>query len=266
VVLMQRQAGAAIAGMVRQRARAELQRVAVDTHGFTAFGMGVAKALRRDLCPRLRGMGQRRLHVPKDVRVPDILEPVIVRDISTEPIHAGWDDFVRLFASVEAGMLSGVLALERFGADSRADPIHKCGSALGRLFLTIFLCDFVSNESFRRELLRILDRGEATHRLLRAIHYGNITATRGRRREELAAISGSLTLLSNITMAWMTHHMQGVLDRWKREHGRSIARDILRHIGPAHFEGVNFRGKFDFPLSRFQERLLPKAARPYQGV
>jgi TnpA family transposase len=89
-----------------------------------------------------------------------------------EPIRAGWDGFVRLVASVEAGTLSGLLALERFGADSRADPIHKCGSALGRLFLTVFLCDFVSNESFRRELLRILDRGEATHRLLRAIHYG----------------------------------------------------------------------------------------------
>jgi TnpA family transposase len=49
---------------------------------------------------------------------------------------------------------------------------------MGRLFLTLFLCDFVSNETFRRELLRILDRGEATHRLLRAIHDGNIAATR----------------------------------------------------------------------------------------
>ncbi len=96
-------------------------------------------------------------------------------------------------------------------------------------------------------------------------NYGNITATRGRRREELSAISGSLTLLSNITMAWMTHRMQGVLDRWKREDGRSIERDILRHIGPARFEGVNFRGKFDFPLSQYQERLLPKAARLHHG-
>jgi TnpA family transposase len=261
VVLMQRQAGAAIEGMVRQRASADLERVAVDTHGFTAFAMGVAKALRFDLCPRLRGMGQRRLHVPRDIQVPDILEPVIVRDISMEPMRTGWDDFVRLVASVKAGTLSGILALERFGADSRADPIHKCGSALGRLFLTVFLCDFVSNEPFRRELLRILDRGEATHRLLRAVHYGNITATRGRRREELSAISGSLTLLSNITMAWMTHHMQRVLDRWKREDGRSVERDILRHIGPARFEGVNFRGKFDFPVNRYQERLLPKAVR-----
>jgi TnpA family transposase len=259
IVLMQRQAGAAIEGMLRQRSSPELKRITVDTHGFTAFGMGVAKALSLDLCPRLRGLGQRRLHVPREVRVPEILEPVIVRDISMAQIRGGWDEFVRLVASIEAGTVSGVLALERFGADSRADPIHKCGSALGRLFLTLFLCDFVSKETFRRELLRILDRGEATHRLLRAIHSGNITAARGRRREELSAISGSLTLLSNVTMAWMTHHMQGVLDRWKQEDGRNIDRDILRHIGPAHFEGVNFRGKFDFPMRQYRDRLLPKA-------
>ena len=261
IVLMQRQSGAAIEGMLRQRSSAELERVAVDTHGYTAFGMGVSKGLSRDLCPRLRGMGPRRLHVPREVRVPDILEPVIVRDISMEQIDTGWDEFVRLVASIEAGTLSGVLALERFGADSRADPIHKCGSALGRLFLTLFLCDFVSNETFRRELLRILDRGEATHRLLRAIHSGNITAARGRRREELTAISGSLTLLSNVTMAWMTHRMQQVLDRWKQEEGRHVDHDILRHIGPAHFEGVNFRGKFDFPMHQYQERLLSKAGK-----
>lgn len=259
IVLMQRQSGAAIEGIVRQRASAQLERVAVDTHGFTAFGMGVSKALSFDLCPRLRGIGQRRLHVPRDMRVPDVLEPVVVRDISKKTIHAGWDEFVRLVASIETGTLSGVLALERFGADSRADPIHKCGSALGRLFLSLFLCDFVSNEPFRRELLRILGRGEATHRLLRAIHYGNIVAARGRRREELSAISGSLTLLSNVTMAWMTHHMQRVLDGWKRESGLSVDRDTLRHIGPAHFEGVNFRGKFDFPMHLYQERLLSKA-------
>jgi hypothetical protein len=53
-------------------------------------------------------------------------------------------------------------------------------------------------------------------------------------------------LLSNITMGWMTHQMQRVLDRWKREDGRSVERDVLRHIGPARFEGVNFAGSSNF--------------------
>lgn len=71
--------------------------------------------------------------------MPAVLKPVIVRDISMAHIRTGWDEFVRLVASVGAGTVSGVLALERFGADSRADPIHRCGSAMGRLFLTLFL-------------------------------------------------------------------------------------------------------------------------------
>ncbi len=256
IVLLQRQSGAAIEGMVRQRAAGEVERVAVDTHGFTSFGMGVAKALGFDLCPRLKGLRQRRLHIPRGVRVPSILKPVVVYDVSMNHIDGGWDEFVRVVASIEGGWLSSVLALERFGAASRADPIHKCGTALGRLLLTLFLCDFVGNETFRRELLRLLGHGEATHRLLRAIHYGSIVAARGRRREELSAISGSLTLLSNLTMAWMTKHMQRVLDTWRREGDPKIDPAIQRHIGPAHFEGINFRGTFDFPMHRYGERLL----------
>lgn len=256
VVLMQRQAGVAIEGMVRQQATADIERLAVDTHGFTHFGMAAAKVLGFDLCPRLKGLRHQKLHVPKGVHIPPILKPIVVKDITPQQIKSGWDSFVRVVASIEDGWTSGVLALERFGAASRADPIHKCGTALGKLFLTLFLCDLLNNESFRRELLRILDHGESTHTLLRAIHSGSITAARGRRREELFAISGSLTLLANLTMSWMTHHMQAVLDTWRRESGRAVDAAVLKHIGPGHYEGVNFRGIFDFPTYKYLERLI----------
>lgn len=63
IVLMRRQSGAAIEGMLRQRSSESLERVAVDTHGFTFFGMGFSKGLGFDLCPRLKGI-KRQLHVP----------------------------------------------------------------------------------------------------------------------------------------------------------------------------------------------------------
>jgi hypothetical protein len=34
---------------------------------------------------------------------------------------------------------------------------------LGRLLRTVFLCDYFLNEVFRRELLRVLNRGEAVN-------------------------------------------------------------------------------------------------------
>ena len=60
IVLNRRQAGAAIEGAMRQR-HVDLEKLAVDTHGFTHFAMAMAKLLGFDLCPawtRLGGKGQ----------------------------------------------------------------------------------------------------------------------------------------------------------------------------------------------------------------
>ncbi len=257
LVLHQRQAGAAIEGVVRQTAAANVERLAVDTHGYTDFGMAISKLLGFDLCPRLSHLRDRRLHVPREVPVPAVLEPVVESDVSLQQVEAGWDQLIRVTASIEGGWTSAVLAFTRFGAASRADPIHKAGSALGKLLRTLFLCDYLSNEVFRREVLRILNHGESVHTLQRVIHFGSIAAARGRRREELVAISGSLTLLANVVMAWMTQRIQHVLDTWHGAGIRRVEPEILRHIAPVHFQDINFRGVMRFPLARYRSRLIP---------
>ena len=260
LVLHQRQAGAAIEGVVRQTAVANVERLAVDTHGYTDFGMAVGKLLGFDLCPRLSHLRDRRLHVPREMSVPSALEPVVEADVSLQQVEAGWDQLIRVTASIEGGWTSAVLALTRFGAASRADPIHQTGSALGKLLRSLFLCDFLSHEGFRREVLRILNHGESTHTLQRVIHFGSIAAARGRRREELVAISGSLTLLANVVMAWMTQQIQQVLDTWHQTGVRRVEPEILRHIAPVHFQDINFRGQMQFPLARYRGRLIPAAS------
>lgn len=260
LVLHQRQVGAAIEGMVRQNVAGQVERLAVDTHGYTDFGMAISKLLGFDLCPRLSHLRDRRLHIPREVSVPAVLQPVIDPDVSLSQVEASWDQLIRVTASIEGGWTSAVLALTRFGAAARADPIHKAGSALGKLLRSLFLCDYLSNEGFRREILRILNRGESVHTLQRIIHYGSIAAARGRRHEELLAISGSLTLLTNMVMAWTTQRMQHVLDTWQRTGTRRVAPDLLRHIGPMHFQNINFRGEMAFPLARYRRRLIPGLA------
>ena len=79
IVLGQRQAGPAIEGMVRQTAAAEIERLAVDTHGYTDFAMALAKLLGFDLCPRLKSLRERRLHIPPGMRVPDEIESIVER-------------------------------------------------------------------------------------------------------------------------------------------------------------------------------------------
>lgn len=76
--------------------------------------------------------------------------------------------------------------------------MHRAADQLGRLMRTLFLCDYFSNTAFRREIHTILNRGESMHPLQRVIYFGKVPPQRGRRRDEMIAISGSHTLLTNL--------------------------------------------------------------------
>ncbi|MBS2132233.1 Tn3 family transposase (plasmid) [Burkholderia thailandensis] len=263
IVLNERQAGVAIEGVIRHNETREdggLLRLAVDTHGYTSVGMAVANLLGFDLCPRLRDLGERKLCVQRGLASPEGLAAIVAPEISFKAIREGWDELVRLVASVHSGRVSAVVALQRFGSAAQGDPVYRAADQLGKLLRTLFLCDYFSNVEFRRELHTLLNRGESVHQLQRAIYTGRVAPERGRRRDEMIAISGSLTLLTNLVIAWNTQRMQATVDRWRKT-GHEVSDDWLRRMGPAHFAHVNFRGTLSFPIDRYGEALLEPTPR-----
>ena len=264
IVLNERQAGVAIEGIIRHndtRNDGGLLRLSVDTHGYTNVAMAVSKLLGFDLCPRLRNLSERKLYLPRRTAAPEGLTQVIACEISVKAIRDCWDELLRLVASIRSGRVSAIVALQRFGSAAQADRVHRAADHLGKLLRTLFLCDYFSNEEFRRELHTLLNRGESVHQLQRAIYIGKVAPERGRRRDEMIAISGSLTLLTNLVIAWNTQRMQATVDDWRRK-GQLIDDDWLRRMGPAHFAHVNFRGTLSFPIDLYQEVLLDAA--PWQ--
>ena len=206
IVLNERQAGAAIEGVIRQE-RIETSQLAVDTHGFTDFAMALSRLLGFDLCPRLREIKQRHLFVPRGTKVPREIAAVRQASVDTMLIEAHWDSLVHLAASVMLGHASAVTALARFGSAARGDPIYDAGVQLGKLLRTVFLVDYFVNAAFRRELRRVLNRGESVNALKRAIYVGRVTPAQAWRTDEMQAVADALSLLANIVMAWNTAQM-----------------------------------------------------------
>ncbi|ABO60166.1 transposase Tn3 family protein (plasmid) [Burkholderia vietnamiensis G4] len=260
IVLNERQAGAAIEGVVRQSGTSDVAQLAVDTHGFTDFAMGLARALGFDLCPRLAHLRDRRLHVPQHHAVPAELVAVTDCDVRLDLIESIWDEFVRVAASIQSGCCTAVEALTRFGAAARGQPVYDGGVHVGRLFRTIFLIDYFTNPAFRSELQHVLNRGEAVHTVQRAIHIGKIPSELTKHHDSLAAVSSSLALLTNAVMAWNTMHMQRAVDQIEAMSGDALQAVALRRIAPTHLEGINLRGTFDFPIARYADRVLPSMA------
>jgi len=255
IIINRRQVGHAIEGALRQKT-AELERVSVDTHGHSHFGMGISKLLRLDLCPRLRNLSERRLIVPTGTKVPECLLPVTefisIRGLMRDE---NFDALVHIAASIADGTVSGPVALHRFGHASKGDPVYEAGVQLGMILRTIFLCDYYTKPSFRRELHRVLNRGEAVHTLNRAIFSGRMPHFKGRTDDELVAVSGSLRLLSNIVMAWSVEATQAALDHLKGQ-GIVPSPEILAHLGPIRFSAVNFRGMLNFPLEHYAAQII----------
>ncbi len=243
----------------RAEDRIRISLLAVDTHGVTNVAMAIAKLLGFDLCPQLRNLRERKLFVPRGWKVPDGLESVTVRRVSLKAIELGWDPLMRLVASIRAGKVSPAHAIHRLGSAAIGDPLHRAAEHLGRLLRTLFLCDYLAIPDYRREIHALLNRGESVHQLQRAIHGGPVAPERGRRRQEMVAISGAHALLTNIVLAWNTNRMDGVVARLKAD-GIEIKEDWLRRIGPAHFSHINFRGTFKFNVERYASVLLDRAA------
>ncbi|AUT66534.1 Tn3 family transposase [Paraburkholderia terrae] len=260
IVLNERQAGAAIEGVVRQSATTDIAALAVDTHGYTDFAMGMARVLGFDLCPRLSHLRDRRLHVPRRHDVPPQLASITDRDVRLDLIADVWDEFVRIAASIRSGKCTAVDALTRFGSAARGQSVYEGGVHIGRLFRSIFLIDYFTNTAFRSELQHVLNRGEAVHNVQRAIHIGKIPVELARRQESLSAVSSALTLLSNILMAWNTTHMQRAVDEMQVVTGQPLDPEELKRIAPTHLEGINLRGTFNFPVARYARRILPSLA------
>jgi TnpA family transposase len=163
IVLNERQAGAAIEGVVRQNTTKDIAQIAMDTHGYTDFAMGLARVLGLDLCPRLAHLRDRRLHVPRSYEVPPQFAAITDCDVKLQSIADVWDEFVRIAASIRSGKCTAVDALTRFGSSARSQAVYERGVHIGRLFRTIFQIDYFTNVAFRSEIQHVLNRGEAVH-------------------------------------------------------------------------------------------------------
>ncbi|MDE3108874.1 MAG: Tn3 family transposase [Acidobacteriota bacterium] len=257
IVLGTRQAGAAIEGAIRYNSfnKTSLLRLAVDTHGYTYPGVSVAKLLGFDVCVRLRDLSERKLYVPRKMETPDGLDGLVINEVSLVSIRKQWDNLCRFAASIQSGRVNANVAMRWLSSAAKGDPLRRAADQLGRLLRSIFLCDYFTLPDFRREMHKVLNRGESVHTLQRVVYYGKIPTERGRRRDEMFAISGSHGLLTNLVIAWNTRRLQETTDVWRKSK-REINDEWLAHIGPANFSHINFRGTFRFGIERYRAALI----------
>ena len=86
----------------------------------------------------------------------------------------------------------------------------------------------------------------------RAIHNGNLGPKRGRTDDQLAAISGALSLVANILMTWNTLRIEEA----RAAEPKVLTDDIVSKVAPIAHGHFNLRGMFNFDLGPHRSTLL----------
>ena len=222
-----------------------------DTAGYTDQVFGLCHLLGFRFAPRIRDISELKLYSFTKPCDYSKIENIIQGKINTKIIRENYDNILRLAYSIREGKVSGSLIMSKLGSYARQNALATALREMGRIEKTIFILDYISNESLRRRIQRGLNKGEAVNALARAIFFGKRGELRERELQSQLQRASALNILINTISVWNTTYLQKAIDYLKS--AGNFNDELLKHIAPLRWEHINFLGEYSFDTRNVPE-------------
>jgi TnpA family transposase len=236
-----------LAGLLEQQTRLDPREIMSDTHGSSDVVFGLFSLLGYRFSPRLADLQNQRFWRMEKNADYGVLGDLSRHTINQRLIADHWDDLLRLVGSLKLGTVRATAIMRTLQRGGSLSGLGRAVAEVGRIDKTLYLLNYVQDESYRRRILVQLNRGEGRHAVARAVFHGRKGELRQKYREGMEDQLGALGLVVNAIVLWNTRYIEVALDDLKRSGARVSPVDVAR-LSPLLHEHVNMLGKYDFTL------------------
>jgi TnpA family transposase len=241
---------AMITGVLRHCTQLEIDRQYVDSHGQSEVAFTFCHLLGFRLLPRLKALHLQKLYRP-EAGQPDAypnLQPVLTRPIRWDLIRQQYDELVKYATALRLGTAEAEAILRRFARSNVQHPTYQALAELGKVYKTLFLCDYLRLPELRREIHEGLNVVENWNSANGFIFYGRAGEFATNQREDAEVAMLCLHLLQISLVYINTLMLQRVLaePNW----GARLTAEDLRALTPLIYTNVNPYGLIRLDMSQ----------------
>jgi TnpA family transposase len=145
---------AMIEGVLRHDTEMTVKKNFVDSHGQSEVAFAFCHLLGFQLMPRLKAIKRQKLYRPEagNSDVYSNLQPILSRTINWDLIRQQYDQIIKYTTALRLGTAEPEAILRRFTRANVQHPTYQALGELGKVFKTIFLCQYLHSEEVRREI------------------------------------------------------------------------------------------------------------------
>lgn len=222
-------------------------RHSVDTHGTNQVNFWILYAFGYQFAPRYRNFPMKTESIIGFEQPGKYDEELVIRPsrkVNEELIVGEWSNIQHIMVSLGQKETTQSSIVRKLNSYARQNSTKKALWELDNIIRSIYMLDYIDDRSLRQYVAKALNRGEAYHRLKKAIAHVNGGKLNVKSENEQHIIHECTRLIANAIIYFNAALLSKLLQHGDQDNAFDMSQ--LGKVSPVAWQHINFYGRFEF--------------------